>query len=32
MKSKRHIANLSKVDKTKLYTVEEAVKLANADL
>ena len=28
MKSKRHIANLSKVDKTKLYTVEEAVKLA----
>lgn len=28
MKSKRHVANLSKVDKNKLYTVEEAVKLA----
>lgn len=28
MKSKRHIANLSRVDKNKLYTVEEAVKLA----
>lgn len=28
MKSKRHVANLSKIDRTKLYTVEEAVKLA----
>jgi len=28
MKSKRHVANLGKVDKSKLYTVEEAIKLA----
>ena len=27
-KSKRHIANLEKVDKTKVYSIEEAVKLA----
>lgn len=27
-KSKRHIANLKKIDKTKLYDVEEAIKLA----
>ena len=27
-KSKRHIANLEKIDKTKLYDVEEAIKLA----
>ncbi len=26
-KSKRHIANIEKVDKTKLYTIEEAIKL-----
>ena len=29
-KSKRHIANLKEVDKTKLYSIEEAVKLVKA--
>ena len=27
-KSKRHIENLKKVEKNKLYSVEEAIKLA----
>ena len=26
-KSKRHVANLEKVEKNKLYTIEDAVKL-----
>ena len=29
-KSKRYIANLEQVDKTKTYSIEEAVKLAKA--
>ena len=27
-KSKRHVANLAKIEKNKLYTVEEAIALA----
>ena len=29
-KSKRHVANLEQIDKTKLYSIEEAVKLVKA--